>query len=640
MIERPALRALAARVGIERHYESALDRRQVEVPDSTLESLLDALGYDVADEAAARRSQEGLGHAGGAATGAGRLSGAVDPARPASRAFGVEEALGTTRGFGIQVNVYALRGGLGHGDIGDLHGVARWTADHGGAFVAVNPMHAATHIEGDDSPYMPLDRLHLDPIYIDLERVPELEGAPLARELLASPEAVALWRTDEIDRPRVWRLKRRILEALFEGFVEGRAEASIDRGRDFEAFRAARGAALIDFATFCAIAEHFEAHGDPSIEAWDWRTWPIDLQAPDTLEVERFREAHAEVIDFHAWMQWEVSHQLAQLDRDAHAMGLSLGLCGDLPLGSRPGGVETWRWSDLFVLGVEVGAPPDDYARDGQTWGFPPIDPARLIDAEGQRAFEALVSAAMAHAGALRIDHAMCMNRLFWIPEGAPPSEGAYVRYPEQRMLDTLVRASQHDRCVVVGEDLGTLPEGFSERIRERGLLSTRVLYFERDGEEHRAAEHYPAPAYVAANTHDLPPLAGWFDGDDLTLRRSVGQFARESEWQAALDARTGDRARLAERLRKSGHLASDEPLTSDGLLRASTRFLAETPCALVALSLDDLAGERIPINLPGVPQAVHRSWVRRSSLTLDGIARRPAARDALESMRASRGRP
>ncbi len=637
MSDRPALRALAERVGIEAHYESALERRQVEVPDSTLEYLLEALGHEAGDEAAATRSLERVEARGRAFPFADGAAAAYSADAP--RAFDVDEALDGARGFGIQANVYALRGGLGHGDLGDLRDLAELTAHYGGRFVAVNPMQAATHAPGDDSPYTPLDRLHIDPIYIDLEQVPELVHAPLAQELLASPEVRALRDTDTIDRPRVWRLKRRVLAALYEAFVDDQADAAIDRERHFDAFREAGGQALRDFATFCAIAEQIEAQrGGPSLDAWDWREWPEALQSPDSAAVERFRDEHLEAIDFHTWMQFEAAHQLEAIDRDAEEMGLDLGLCGDLPLGSRPGGVETWRSPDLFVEGVEVGAPPDEYAPHGQTWGFPPLDPAQLTDAEGQRLFAALLRAAMRHAGALRIDHAMSLRRLFWIPDGAPASEGAYVRYPEPLLLDLLARESAAQQTVLVGEDLGTVPSGFSEQIRERGLLSTRVLYFERGAGGFRPAADYPARALAAANTHDLAPLAGWCGGDDVEMRRSAGQLASDADWTAARAARAAECAALEARLRADDHLAPDEPLTASTLLAASSRFLAATPCALVALSLDDLAGERHPINLPGVPQAVHRSWVRRNARSIDEIAKSDAARAALEAMAAVRG--
>ncbi len=632
MSDRPALHALAERAGIERHYESALERRTVEVADATLEHLLEAMGHEAGDEAAAGRSLVALEHA--AAT-------TQPPAfEDGERAFEVETALGAPRGFGVQANVYALRGGLGHGDLGDLRALCAFTASRGGRFVAVNPMQAATHAPGDDSPYTPLDRLHLDPIYVDVEAVPELDHAHEARALLASPELRALQDFEaepELDRARVWRLKRRVLAALYDAFVAAQGDAADARRRELDAFARAGGEALRDHATFCAIAESIEGREGASEAAWDWRGWPAALRSPDSADVERFRAEHRDAIGFHTWLQYETARQREGLDRDARAMGLALGLVSDLPLGSRPGGVETWRSPGLFVQGVEVGAPPDDYAPKGQTWGFPPLDPLRLETDEGERFFAALLGAAMSWAGALRIDHAMSLRRLFWVPAGRPASEGAYVRYPEARLLALLARESRARRVVLVGEDLGTVPPGFSEQIRDRGILSTRVLYFERGESWYRSAHEYPARALSTANTHDLAPLAGWCHGDDLTLRHDAGQLAGEGELEAARGVREAERGWLEARLRDEGHLAHDEPLDARTALVATSRFLAATPSVLAALSLDDLAGERLPINLPGVPQAAHRSWVRRSAMTIEQMAKSDAAQAAFEAMASQR---
>lgn len=728
MSDRPQLRALASRLGIEPRYDRAPTReatRQgtrdssvVEVSDETLVALVAARGLDASSEAAAgdvlerlerartaraveplrvveqgapdagqlvvrrppggsgappvrgllttesgERFELGIGaaRAPDAAAGPGwtlplpgdlplgyhriELEPSAGRAGPGptqvlvvtpQRAVGPEERLGERRGWGIHANLYAIRGerGLGHGDLGDLHDLVELAARHGASFVGINPIHAGSHARGQGSPYAPLDRAWYDPLYLDLERIPELADCAVARAHLDGPEVASLRSASSLDRARIWRSKRAMLLALFEARRRsqppeahaGRNEAPAGRpetpGDD----------GLRDHATFVAIADWLEERGDPGVDPWDWRTWPPGYRSSSAPDVERFRDDHRGGIDFHVWLQEELVRQLGGVAGEARRAGLALGLCIDLALGSRPGGVETWRAPSLFASGVEAGAPPDAYAPEGQSWGFPPLDPARLVDGQGHLAWLALLRASLVHAGALRLDHVMSLERLYWVPAGAPAREGAYVRYPDRELLGLLALESRRHGAVLIGEDLGTVPPGFSQRMQQRGLLSTRLLYFERDDQGFRPASEYPERALASANTHDLAPLAGWWSGADLSLRSEIGQLAGDAGSEAWAE-RARDRAALAERLGLDAD-AGPEAGSADAVTAATVDFLGATPSLLVGVSLDDLAGERLPINLPGVPESVYPSWTRRMDRSLGEIERSPLAARCFAAMR------
>jgi 4-alpha-glucanotransferase len=316
---------------------------------------------------------------------------------------------------------------------------------------------------------------------------------------------------------------------------------------------------------------------------------------------------------------------------------MRVGLYTDLAVGSAPGGFDPWAFPGLFARGAHIGCPPDYYARRGQDWGLPPLVPARLRET-GHDYFRALLRAAFAHAGALRIDHAMGLRRLFWIPEGRPAREGAYVAYPERELRAILALESRRAAALAIGEDLGTVPAGFSRSLARDAILSTRIVLFERRGARYRPSRSYRAHALVSVDNHDLPPLAGWVAARDVELRAGAGALtaraARAERAQRAVAV-----AALSRRLRAERLLAARDSGDADALGVALAGFAARTPAPLVALSLDDLAGEREPINLPGVAESSWPCWVRRARADLRDTFARPAARAALELARRERRR-
>ena len=426
--------------------------------------------------------------------------------------------------WGVTAQLYGVRRAAdqGVGDFTTLGALGEAAAARGAAVLGINPLHAL--FLGDReraSPYYPSDRRFLDPLYLDLDKAP---GATGYRE-----EAQALSRLPAIGYPRVWALKAAALEA---GFAEAPSDAT------FEAFVAAGGDRLQHFCLFQVIAE--TRPGEP------WRRWPQGLRCPDGPEARAFTAAHAPRLRFHAWLQWLCEMQLAGAAR--RASGLALGLCRDLAVGAASDGAELWDQAALVAHGVSIGAPPDPLGPQGQIWGLPPFDPHRLYK-DGYRSVADLYAANMRHAGALRIDHVMGLARQFWVPEGASGADGAYVDFPFDDLLAVLALESERARCLVIGEDLGSVPEGFRERLWQAGAFSYRVLPFERDASGFTPPQAWPRPAMACVATHDLPPLAGWWDGADIAERLELGLMTPE-EAEAARAARADDRQALARRPR------------------------------------------------------------------------------------------
>lgn len=530
------------------------------------------------------------------------------------------------RRFGIMANAYTLRSrrNWGIGDLGDVRSLVDWAAEQGASFVGLNPLCALDAGDPSGSPYSPSSRLFPSPLYLEVERVPEWRQG--GRELLSKRqrrELEQLRASDSIDYGRVWRSKRRALWSLYRIF-ERRARDG-RRARAYERFVRCRGRELERFATFCALQEHLSPGSTPSS---DWRLWPSSLRDPESAAVASFQREHRRLIGFHSYLQFELERQLGLASSHADAAGACIGLLHDLPLGSAPGGADTWSDRGLFVERAEIGAPPDPIAPGGQNWGFSPMDPQRL-HADGYRSWSALLRASLRHAGALRIDHVMGLFRQYWIPKGARADRGAYVLFPSASMLAILALESQRAGAVVIGEDLGTVPEGVRPALSRVEVHSTRVLYFERtSGGGFRAPSVYPRKCFATANTHDLIPLAGYWQGRDHALRARQGGTV-----DAAVAAtRAADKRRLLARLRAeklwSGRCG--DPEWSPALAGAVHDLLYRSPARLVAVSLDDLAGEVEPVNLPGAGADLYPSWKRRMERPFEELRRDPEVVTAL----------
>lgn len=503
------------------------------------------------------------------------------------------------RRFGLAAHLYSVRraGDQGIGDLGTLAQLAGAAAQAGAAVVGINPLHALFPEQRERaSPYHPSDRRFLDPIYIDVAGEAGGLDAPAARAALAhhANELAALAAARLVDYPRVWTCKRAVLEAAFAAFERDEAMA---------AFRAYGGIALQRFATFQAIAE--QRPGE------DWRRWPEALRDPARASADPAR------VRFHIWLQWLADQQLAAAIAGA---GLAIGLYRDLAVGMAPDGAEAWASAAQLAAGVSVGAPPDPFSPSGQIWHLPPFDPWRLR-ADGYRNLAGVLGANMRHAGALRIDHAMGLARLFWVPDGATGADGAYVAYPTQDLFGELALESQRARCLVVGEDLGTVPEGFHAALQAVDVLSYRVLWFERDAAGgFLPPDRYPPRAVACVSTHDLPTLAGWREGADIAERAALGRI----DEAAARAERAHEIAALTEAIG-----GPPDPPAVHG-------FLADSPCMLVLAQLDDLSGELTALNLPGTDRE-RPNWRRKLRMLWPDLLHTAGARAILDRLRPGR---
>jgi 4-alpha-glucanotransferase len=463
------------------------------------------------------------------------------------------------RGWGWAAQLYATRStqSWGIGDLADLRRLGSWARSLGASMLLINPLTAPLPLASQQaSPYCPSSRRFLNPLYLRIEEIPGADALGTDLERLAALGR-ALNADRLIDRTRVFALKTEALERLWRR----------DAGRDpaFEEYVRKSGQALRDFARFSALVER---HGG------GFRTWPAEYRRPDAPAVAAFAAAQAERVRFHQWLQWRLDAQLARASAATRVMQ-------DLPIGVDPDGADAWAWQDALAIGASVGAPPDRYVRRGQDWGLPPFAPHRLR-ATGYQPFIETIRAALRHAGGLRIDHVMGLFRLFWIPAGAAPAEGGYVRYPADDLLAIVALESHRAGAIVVGEDLGTVETGVRERLADHGILSYRVMWFE-DGPTSR----YPELAMAAVTTHDLPTIAGLWSGADLTEQRTLGLEPNE----AALAA-------TRKRLAAATGTGSEDSI--DDVVAAAHEALAAAPSLLVTATLDDALGVTERPNVPG----------------------------------------
>jgi 4-alpha-glucanotransferase len=528
-----------------------------------------------------------------------------------------DEVLAGRSAFGLVANLYTVRSrnNWGIGDFSDLAALAEWGGSVGAEFVGVNPLHALLNRGFDISPYSPLSRLYRNPIYIDVACVPELQRAPEIATRIASPEFVAelesLRESSGVQYEQVTAVKGLVLKALhhvFETRVRGSGEP---RDREFKNFIRTNDPGLTRFATWMTIAEH--QHNT------DWHSWPAELRDASSDAVDRFTREHASRVDYHRWLQFEADRQLRTASDRARDAGMRIGLYQDLAIGTSPCGADTWAFPELFVPSVSVGAPPDPYAAQGQNWGLPPLDP-RALRRTCYRYYIDLLRSGFRNGGALRIDHVLGLFRLFWIPEGKSGADGAYVRYPTDDLFGILALESVRHNAIVVGEDLGTVPPEVPPTLAKWGVLSSKVLQFERDWHGFKSLRSYPKLALATADTHDMAPIAGFWEERDIDIREQVGLLDENAARDARVE-RQNDREALVRRLAEE-HVITEarEPHSPAALRGAIHGFMCRTPSQLVGLALDDLAGEREPVNVPGVGNDRFPSWTRKMRDTLETI--------------------
>ncbi|HEX3441848.1 MAG TPA: 4-alpha-glucanotransferase [Pseudolabrys sp.] len=499
--------------------------------------------------------------------------------------------------WSLAVQLYAVRShrNWGHGDFGDLLGLVRLAAASGAGGIGLNPLHALFPDRADQaSPYAPNSRLYLNLLYIDVEAVLEFPGVTQA----GFEEEVAALRARELIAYRdVARVKLAGLRLAYDGFRVG---VAAERRADFEAFREEQGEALLRFACFEALRQKYAPK--------PWMEWPAPWRSPDRAQLEDFRRAHHDLCEFHEFVQWVADRQLQACKDEANRLGMPIGLYVDLAVGINPDGADAWSRQDAIMAGVSVGAPPDEFNRAGQDWGLAPFNPFTVADHDFAP-MRQLMAAAMRHAGAIRIDHVLGLKRMFMIPHGSAATDGAYVRFPFEPLLRVIAEESHRFQCVVIGEDLGTVPEGFRDTLACWGLWTYRVMLFEREGDgRFRPPEWYPVEALATFNTHDLPSFRGWMEAHDLRVKRGIGVDPGESD-----EARSWAQQMLRTVL---GERAAPHPPHT---IAAVAAFLGATPTRLVVIALEDILGEIDQINIPATIDE-HPNWQRRLAVPLEDL--------------------
>jgi 4-alpha-glucanotransferase len=534
--------------------------------------------------------------------------------------LGMPERLGERRVWGLATQLYSVRSheSWGVGDLADLRELAKWTGEHDGAFVLVNPLHAAEPVAPmEPSPYLPTTRRFANPLYLRVERIPEYATLDaLTKEQIGKLADGARASVDIVDRDTAWTAKR---TALLTVHAAGREPA---RDEAYRAFCAQEGPELDDFAVWCALTEMYGP---------DWHNWPEPLRHPRSPEVAVFAAESATRVDFYRWLQWVLDEQLGEAQDGARDSGVALGIVHDLAVGVSPIGADSWTRQDDLARGMTVGAPPDPYNQMGQDWNQPPWRPDRLA-AAAYAPIRDLLRYALRHSGGLRVDHVMGLFRLWWISEGAAPTEGTYVQYDHDAAIGVLLIEAHRAGAVVVGEDLGTVEPWVRDYLRERGILGTSVLWFEFDwdgGGGPLPPERWREYCLASVTTHDLPPTAGYLAGDHVRLRHRLGLLTRSLDEELAADH--AEQSAWLDLLRSRGLLAAaaDEEATTIALHRA----LSAAPSRLRLLALTDAVGERRTQNQPGTTDE-YPNW----RVPLGGPDGRPVyVEDVYTSERAAR---
>lgn len=519
-----------------------------------------------------------------------------DPAEP-----------GAGRGWGFTLQLYSVRSrrSQGLGDLADLAELATWSAGLGADFALVNPLHAGDPVPPvEPSPYLPTTRRFTNPLYVRIEDIPEYvyaDAAVRARiDEIGQPLREANDSAELLDRDAAWLAKLAALDLLRVVPRQPGREA------EYHAYLEREGSALVDFATWCVIAEQ---HGTK------WQEWPAELVHPRSPEVARFRAEHANRIELYRYSQWLCEEQLAAAQRRARSAGMRLGIVHDLPVGVHPDGADAWALQDVLASRINVGAPPDAFNQQGQDWSQPPWRPDRLA-ATGYAAWRDLARGVLRHGGGLRVDHVPGLFRLWWVPEDSEPTAGTYIRYDHEAMLGILAVEAWRAGAVLIGEDLGTVEPWVRDVLTERGVFGTSVAWFEYDDDGSlKPPERWRELCLATVTVHDLPPTAAYFEGAHIDLRERLGLLTRPVEEERAdFEA---ERQRWIDVLTERGFLAAGADL-SRRVVEAMHRYVASSPARLVGVSLTDAVDDRRTQNQPGT----HREYANWQQPLTDATGR------------------
>jgi 4-alpha-glucanotransferase len=548
------------------------------------------------------------------------------------------------RVWGVAVQLYTVcsRENWGIGDFGDLQSLIRWLAPHGAGFIGLNPLHALAPADPlRSSPYSASSRHFLNILYIAVPLVPDFAECAPARAAVDDHKFLerlqGLRSASLVDYRGVADAKFEVLELLFHHFRDQHLNTATERGQRFRAFVAGGGALLQAHALFDALDRHFRA---TLATASGWLSWPEEYRDVNGHAARGFAAAHPLQVEFYLYLQWLAHDQLVSAQSLARDLGMPIGLYGDYAVGSNPSGSETWVDQSSYRMGAEIGAPPDPLALKGQGWGIPPQDPF-VMETQCLQGFVHLIRNNMRYYGALRLDHVMSLFRLWWVASGDSPTEGAYVHYPLVQLLTVLALESARAACLVVGEDLGVVPDEMRRAMPEFGLYHYKVLLFEKDAGRFRRPDEFVPRALGTVTTHDMPTLRSYWEARDIELRRRLNLYPSRDIQDEVMRERDADRAALLAALREQGlqpaaPAAPSEPFT-DQLASALHVYLARSPSRLVALQIEDLLGMVDPVNVPGTDRE-YPNWRRKLTADIEDMMTRRDLDESFAAVSRARG--
>ena len=522
---------------------------------------------------------------------------------------------------GLTMHLYSLRSerNWGIGDFTDLLNLMKYAAEKKLDFVGINPLHALfTSKPAFASPYSPSSREWLNPIYLDVEKVGAFTYNEQLKNWLAQPKIrqriAALRITETVTYTAVWACKRDALHMAFNAFEQDTCEAAENERAAFEAFVLEKGKALQGFGLFEALDQYYSRPGQVG-----WQSWPSEFHQPDSEAVEKFARSHEREIRFYMWLQWLCAEQLREVNQAAAEYGVKLGIYGDLAVGVARGSADTWLNRQDYCMDLSVGAPPDPLGPTGQNWDLPPLNPL-MLKHTGYEKFAHLLRENMRLYGVLRIDHVMALCRLWWVLNGKTADFGAYVHYDAEVMFAILALESRRNRCVIIGEDLGTVPDEARHLLNRYQVFSYKVMYFSKGWNGFQLPEEYPEQAITVISTHDVAPLAGYWTGKDLDTMFKLGTLPDAATFQTALDEREHDKADLLDKLKETGCLGADVQMPAkadETLLAALHKYGALSRSKLYAVQLENLLGVIDNLNVPGVTEG-YPNWAQKMPVSLE----------------------
>lgn len=545
--------------------------------------------------------------------------------------------------WGTAVQLYTLRteNNWGMGDFADLKDLIQLMSDQGADVIGLNPIHALYPISPDHcSPYSPSNRSFLNVLYISVPDVPEFAESKALQRKLATKKFLAeqarLQATEDVEYQGVSKLKHECFQMLFSVFKQQHLGKGTQRDQDFQHFVKQQGEPLYRHALFEALLTHFKAQ---DINAWGWPVWPEAYQDQNSAEVKAFAEQNEEAIIYWQYLQFLADEQVQAADQLAKMLGMKVGLYRDLAVGADRGGAEVWSNKSTFCLDASVGAPPDALGPAGQNWGLPPFDPTKLKE-EGYSSFITLLRNNMRACGALRIDHALALLRLWWCPPGRSAAYGAYVYYDLFDLLGILCLESQRNQCMVIAEDLGTVPEEVTEFFPKAELYSNKVFYFEIGPEGCTKPQDYATKALAIICNHDMPTLKAFWNKSDLDLRKELKMFACEEDYRAEQATREANKKHIIDLLRESGRLpdGADEtqPEMTEPLMLAIHDQLAVSNSQIITVQLEDLMLINSPVNIPGT-SSEYPNWRRKLLETSKDLFAKPQIQQFCQRMNRNR---